>query len=443
MKKALAVILSSVLILSVAGCGGSDSGSSDGGKEKESKVYETVSIDETKLYYPDISLLGGEKNIELKVWAPDNEIPITRAQADAFMKHYPDGTFKNISVEPMDDSDLIESVGDNTEDFADVISFEDTSFSKLMSGKMLSEVSADYIDDVTGQNQPGALNAVTVGNAVSAYPQGTDKCLCLVYDKTAVSDEEASTLEGVLSACKKLGKHFVMDCTDGFSASAFLLTGGLTPDGLESDGTTQKLNDYDENAVVVTLETFSKLMKDYKGAFVSCDSTRITEEFKSKNAAAGIDGSWNMAADKIAFGENFGVTKLPTVNVTGEDRQMISLYGNRYLGVYSNTVFPKAAQALAYFLSTDKSQIQRAQSLFCAPSNNYAVNEVSDESAVRAVLMQLRHSVSEAKLSESFLPSAAKLGESISAESWNPDDKQATQELLHQTVDSITGKDVL
>ena len=92
---------------------------------------------------------------------------------------------------------------------------------------------------------------------------------------------------------------------------------------------------------------------------------------------------------------------------------------------------------------TNKSQIQRAQSLFCAPSNNYAVNEVSDESAVRAVLMQLRYSVSEAKLSESFLPSAAKLGESISAESWNPDDKQATQELLHQTVDSITGKDVL
>ena len=176
---------------------------------------------------------------------------------------------------------------------------------------------------------------------------------------------------------------------------------------------------------------------------MSCDSTRITEEFNSKNAAAGIDGSWNMAADKIAFGENFGVTKLPTVNVTGEDRQMISLYGNRYLGVYSNTVFPKAAQALAYFLSTDKSQIQRAQSLFCAPSNNYAVNEVSDESAVRAVLMQLRYSVSEAKLSKSFLPSAAKLGESISAESWNPDDKQATQELLHQTVDSITGKDVL
>ena len=50
MKKALAVVMSSVLILSVAGCGGSDSGSSDGGKEKESKVYETVSIDETKLF---------------------------------------------------------------------------------------------------------------------------------------------------------------------------------------------------------------------------------------------------------------------------------------------------------------------------------------------------------------------------------------------------------
>lgn len=164
------------------------------------------------------------------------------------------------------------------------------------------------------------MNAVTVGNAVSAYPQGTDKCLCLVYDKTAVSDEEASTLEGALSACKKLGKHFVMDCSDGFSASTFLLTGGLMSDGLESNGATQKLNNYNEDDVINTLAVFSKLMKDYKGSFVSCDATRITEEFNSKNAAAGIDGSWNMAADKRAFGENFGVTKLPTVNVTGEDR---------------------------------------------------------------------------------------------------------------------------
>ncbi len=119
---------------------------------------------------------------------------------------------------------------------------------------------------------------------------------------------------------------------------------------------------------------------------------------------------------------------------------MISLCGNRYLGVYSNTVYPKAAQALAYFLSTDKCQIQRAQSMFCAPSNNYAVNEVSDEPAVRAVLMQLRYADSEADISESFLPSAAKLGESISAESWNRDDKQATQDLLHQTIDGIMVK---
>ncbi len=144
MNKALAVILSSVLVLYVAGCGGSDgSGSSDGGKEKESKIYEIVSIDETQLNYPDISLLGGEKNIELKVWAPDNEIPLTRAQADAFMKHYPDGTFKSISVEPMDDADFIESVGNDPDEYADVFLLADTSFSKLASCKMLSEVSSD------------------------------------------------------------------------------------------------------------------------------------------------------------------------------------------------------------------------------------------------------------------------------------------------------------
>ncbi len=135
-------------------------------------------------------------------------------------------------------------------------------------------------------------------------------------------------------------------------------------------------------------------MKDYKGTFVSCDSTRITEEFNSKNAAAGIDVSWNMAADKRAFGENFGVTKLPAVNVADENRQMISLYGDRYLGVYSNTVYPKAAQALAYFLSSRNCQMQREQALFGTTSNKYySVEEAEKDPGIIAEMMQSAYSV--------------------------------------------------
>jgi arabinogalactan oligomer/maltooligosaccharide transport system substrate-binding protein len=112
----------------------------------------------------------------------------------------------------------------------------------------------------------------------------------------------------------------------------FVFTGGLELAGLEKDGTTQKFNDYKEDDVVASMKAFSTLMHKYKNTFVSNGTGTIPSGFTKDSkgvskCGAGIDGNWDTAGIKKALGDNFGASKLPTININGEDKQIVSMYG--------------------------------------------------------------------------------------------------------------------
>ena len=118
-----------------------------------------------------------------------------------------------------------------------------------------------------------------------AYPETNDNGYYLVYDKSVVSDEQAGKLEDILAACQEAGKQFVMDCGDGFYSCTFAFTAGVQVDGLEEDGITQKFVDYDEDAAVKTLQAFGKLIKKYKGTFVSLNVKNVASGLQAILAA--------------------------------------------------------------------------------------------------------------------------------------------------------------
>ena len=261
----------------------------------------------------------------------------------------------------------------------------------------------------------------------------------MVYDNTVVTEEDAKTLEGTLAACKKAGKKFIFDAGDGFYACTFAFTAGAKIDGFEEDGITQKFVEYDEDAAVKTLQAFAKLIKDYKGTFTSLNVKNVASGFKNGTCGAGVDGSWDTKVNQDSLGEKFGAAKLPTINVDGEDKQLISMFGYKYIGVNGSSKFPNSAQILALYLSGEECQKQRTEELGWGPSNaNVQKDKVVTESPVlNAIKAQAENSCTQVNIASTFWTPMGNLGNKLVADEWKPDDADATRKLLQDTIKNV------
>jgi arabinogalactan oligomer/maltooligosaccharide transport system substrate-binding protein len=464
MKKILAILLAGMLTATAfAGCGGSsskseesssapktsDTSTKDDSKTDDSKKDES-SKDESKSDTPITTdmdadwapedLFGDENNISLKVWAPEKAVSLVKQQCDAFTAHY---TNHKISIEVVaqGESDAATMIVNDPKDSADVFGFPSDQFNRLMDAQVLAPVMPDMADAIKATNAEKTVSSATFEfqgyEDLYAFPETNDNGYYLVYDKRVVTDDDAKTLEGVLAACKKAGKTFVMDAGNGYYACVFAFTGGVTIDGFEDDGETQKFNDYDEDTAVNTLMAFAKLMKDYKGVFVSQDPANISTGFKNGKVGAGIDGTWNSQPDKESLGDKFGAAKLPTVKVGDTDKQIISLFGYKYIGVNSHTKFQRSSQILAYYLAGQDCQEQRAKEIGWGPSNIEAQKAVSDDPILKAVSEQSENAVPQVNIAGTFWTSFGTLGSEMYKDGWKPDDRDATKALWEKTVKNV------
>ncbi len=443
MKKILAILLAGMMTATAfAGCGGggsssqasesksgdSSAASSDGGATDEmTKDANTV----------DPSLFGDENNITLKVWAPDKAVSLVKEQVEAFKKAYPDKTFTKIEVIAQGEGDAGTQLLNDASVAADVFSFASDQLNKLVDAKVISEVA--FTKTVTDMNSPETITAGTLNGKLYAYPETNDNGYYLVYDKTVVPEDKTAKLEDILAACKAAGKKFIFNCGDGFYACTFAFTAGVKIDGLEEDGVTQKFTQYDEAEAVKTLQAFSKLMKEYKGTFTSLDVAQIASGFSTGTLGAGVDGSWNTTADQDALKDKFGAAKLPTINVDGTDKQMISMFGYKYIGVNASSKFPASAQILAYYLAGETCQEQRAEKLGWGPSNK-AVQEkpvVKDSPVLQAIAQQAQNACPQVNIAPTFWSPMGNLGNKLIADETKADDAAYFTKLLKDTIANV------
>ncbi len=409
-----------------------DSGSANGGTSKATDTAVTTDGD-----FISESYFGDENNISLKVWAPSNAVSLTQEMVEDFKSHYPNITFTDISVVAQSESEVSTIIINDPDAGADVFGFPSDTLDRLQAAQVLAPLSVDISKFVSQENSETSVNVVTSNNDLYAFPETGDNGYFLVYDRSIVSDSDATTLEGVLEACKKAGRQFVMDCGNGFYSCTFAFTGGVTIDGFESDGTTQKFVDYDEDEAVSTIMAFASLMKTYKGTFISNSATQISSGFNGKTVAAGIDGTWDFAAHKQALGDNFGVAKLPTISVNGTKKQMIGIMGQKLLGVNSHSKFPRASQMLAYYLAGKTCQQKRAESLGWGPTNLVAQSALSDVPVMQVIFQQIAFSVPQVNIAGTFWTPMGTLGSEIYKDTWKADDKEATRQLLQTVIANI------
>lgn len=426
MKKIFAVLLASMMAATaLVGCGGSGDSSTASKTESNGNGASATSND-----------FGDEDNITLKVWAPDNAVSTFEKECEAFKALYPDKKI-DITVVAQTEKDAATNLLNDASAAADVFGFASDQLNKLQTAGVIAQ--AAYAEDISKRDTAESVSAATLDGKIYAYPETGDNGYYLVYDKSVVSDEQAGRFEDVLEACKAGGKKFIMNAGDGFYACMFTFTGGLKTDGLEDDGITQKYTDYDEAEVVATLQAFSKLIHDYKGTFQSLSIDAISSGFAQKSCGAGIDGSWNTVPDKKALGDNFGAAKLPTIDVNGEAKQIISMLGYKFIGVNASCKFPRSAQILANYLTGEECQRERATELGWGPSNQTVNGEevVTGSAVLTAIAEQGKFAVPQVSIASTFWDPNANLGNKLIADETDPSNADFFKQLLTDTIANV------
>lgn len=398
MKKILALLLAVLMLASVlVACGGGDNGggaSSGGSADNGGDPFY------------------GEDNISLLVWAPDNAVSLTKQLCEDFIAQYPDKTI-TIDVQAQGEADAAAQMLNDLDKAADVFGFVCNNINKLQQGNALAPVVDDYLEDVKSRNTDFAVSTGTLNDTLLAYPETGENGYYLVYDKQYVSDEDAKTLEGLLEACRKADKKCLINIDNGFYGCMTLYTGGMYNDGLTEDGT-QIFNDYNEDEVLDSLEAFANLFHEYSDVFMSADPARIGSGMAEdpSTVAAGVDGSWNAATVANVLGDNYGAAKLPTINIKGEDKQIIGMNGAKLIGVNSHSKFPEAAQVLANYLTSEEVQTTRLEELNWLPSNKNAQQNdiVKNSPALSALLAQSEFSIPQINIAETFWTPVGTLG---------------------------------
>ena len=416
-------------VTAFAGCGEGQSESSGSGSGGGGSI-------EVKDDLVDESVFGDEDNISLKVWAPDKAVALVKQQVEEFKKAYPGKTFTKIEVVAQGEGDAVTQLLNDANAAADVFSFASDQLNKAIDAKVIARCAfKDYVSD---ENVEDTVKAATIDDQLYAFPETNDNGYYLVYDKRVVSDDQAKTLEGILEACKAKKKEFIFNCGDGYYGCTFAFTAGAKIDGLEEDGT-QKFTEYDEGEAVATLQAFSKLMHDYKGTFVALDNAQLASGFETGTAGAGVDGSWNTKADEKALGENCGAAKLPTIKVNGQDKQLISMFGYKYIGVNAHSKFPASAQILALYLAGQKCQKDRAEQLGWGPSNKVVLDDpvVKNSAVQQAIIAQSENSCAQVNIAPTLWEPMGNLGNKLIADETNPNDAEYFKKLLTETIKNV------
>lgn len=436
MKKILAILMAGVLTATAfAGCGGGgESSNTNSGSSSKSGESSATGVNASTV---DYAYFGEEDNVKLKVWAPDAAVNLVKQQIEEFKKAYSEKKF-DITVIAQGEQDAGTQMLNDASAAADVFSFPSDQLNKLVDAGVIAPVAKGFTDFVSTSNSEDTVKAGTINDTLYAYPETNDNGYYMVYDNTVVTEEDAKTLEGTLAACQKAGKKFIFDAGDGFYACTFAFTAGAKIDGLEEDGT-QKFVKYDEDEAVKTLQAFAKLIKDYKGTFTSLNVKNVASGFKNGTCGAGVDGSWDTKVNKDSLGDKFGAAKLPTINVDGEDKQLVSVFGYKYLGVNGSSKFPNSAQILALYLAGEECQKQRTEELGWGPSNaNVQKDKVVTENPVlNAIKAQAENSCTQVNIASTLWNPMGNLGNKLVADEWKPDDADATRKLLQDTIKNV------
>ena len=337
-KKMLAVLLSaSIAATCMLGCGGS--------KETSGKAADGAS----------------DGKITLKVWSPQEDQNAAEGYpngivpylCEKFNEEHPewDITFE---YGVMSEGDAAKEALKDLDAAADVYMYANDQIPTLVEAGAIAKLGGKVVEDMKANNSESMVGSVTYNDGIYGIPY-TPNTYFMYYDKSKYSEEEVKNLDTMMA--KDLGSGVSnFSCTinnSWYTPCFFYAAGGelFGPDGTDNEAGTTFGDHPEVTEYLVNLNSNPKFFCEAANA----DGASLSK-FKDGTLGAYVTGSWDAKDIKEYLGDNFGVTKLPTITLNGEQKQLKSFAGSKAVGVNPTCKNMEQAVALAAYLGGEEAQ---------------------------------------------------------------------------------------
>ena len=414
MKKALALVLAIVMVLSLCACapqgGNTDNPGNNGGQSTTPNGDQSTTPNGGN---GEVTLAG---TYQITVWCAENAVELTKSQIEKFNSTNTDGIVIEATIEPVSEADAGTNMITDVEAGGDLYCFAQDQFARLVQAGALAKLGQGAAQIVSEANDPGVVAAATVGTELYAYPMTADNGYFMYYDTSVIPEADVDSMEAIIADCEAAGKYFAfeMNTSAWYLASFFFATGCVSDWTTDSDGKFVSVNDTFNSANgLIAVKGMEKLVKS--PMFLSSSKGA---EFSS-GAAVVVTGIWDYETVKGILGDNMGVTDLPSFEVDGTSYHLGSFNGCKLMGVKPQTdpVRQAVLHKLAQYLTSEECQMERFETLAWGPSNSNAQKSdaVQANPGLAALLAQSPYSIPQGQIHGSWWDIAKVIGDDVKA----------------------------
>lgn len=347
----------------------------------------------------------GKTKITLTVWGAENDQAMLKEMCNAYAAANPDKEYKFL-FGVQGEGDAADKVLNDVTAGPDVFSFASDQINKLIAGGALARIGGENEKTVKEINSEGSVDAATITvngeDRLYAYPSTGDNCIFVYYDKRVYTNpSQLESLDAMLDTAKQAGKkvHFKLNDDGWYLASFFFTNPMLKYNVTYNENMVEQavsINFDDASGLEVMKALRSYLFHD--ALVAQTDDTKVIAAFTpdangNTEAAAAVSGTWNATIIKELLGENMGVCKLPTANISGNQVQLSGFMGYKLIGVNGFSQNKGEAHKLAMWLTNQENQLKRFQVRGFGPTNKVVseMDEVKNDPVIAAVLDQAQY----------------------------------------------------
>ncbi len=381
-KQVSAGFLAAVLSVAVTACsnagGASSVAESSAGSQAASEAAASSGVDTSKL---------GEQGAKITLWGSGDDQAMLKEMAAAFEQAHADKNYK-VTVNVQDEDKAQAAILKDVDAAADVFDVPHDQLGALVEAGACYPNTV-FADEVTASDDQNAVKAATYKGTLYGYPRSVQS-IFLFYNKSALSADDVKTMDGMLAKAKAAGKQCGWDMTNNYDTAPLYFANGVKLFG--DDGTDVSGSTFGSNEAV----SVAKYIAGLKGkGLKNVNDGDVEKLLKDGSVVAQATGSWKAQAFKKALGDNYAVAKLPTINIDGSEKQIVSFAGYTLYLVNAHSKYPQAAMQLAEYLTDKENQLKAFKDRGVVPANKEAQGDssVTGDETVAAQLEQAKTSI--------------------------------------------------